>query len=605
VKARGIKHCGILSRWWAARGPARTAESEASPVAAQPIGRHETEGDTSAHQQPVSAGAAGRRDVEHLQHRPRVSLITVVRDTVEPWLRTMIASVRAQTYPRWELCVVDQTINPRMRAVLERLASTDRRIRVQRGRRDAGWAEAAGQALKAAKGEFVALLDHRDELSPEALLAMVKRLNEDPELDVIYSDEDRIDTDGRYVEPFYKPGWGPDLLLSMNFLASLVVLRRALVEDVGGFRPGLDGSEDYDLLLRVTERTTRIAHIPRILYHRRKVAGCGSTNHAVTALRDEQARRVLEDALRRRGHQGRVERAPTGRYTVRYTLRDRPKVSIIIPTRDRVDLLRPCIESIETMTDYSPYEILVLDNDSVEPATKEYLLAIQGKWRVVPCPGPFNFARINNAGVAQATGDCLLFLNNDTRVRRREWLTAMVEQTQRHDVGAVGARLLYPDARIQHAGVVLGVLGVAGHAFRYCPSEAPTYFDLATVVRNVSAVTGACMLVPRRVFEGVGGFDERFAVAFNDVDLCCRIRERGYLIVYTPLAELSHVESASRNDLHPSADDALMWQIWGDAIRAGDPYYNPNLTRTQEDWSVVAEADPADRRMPASPVLST
>ena len=525
--------------------------------------------------------ATMRQEMGSLVYLPCVSIITTVPDPPEPWLPGMVASVRAQIYPRWELCVVDGSSSPGTRAMLERLAATDGRIRVRRCRQDRGFAD----ALRPAAGEFLAALDHDDELPPHALFEVIKRLNEEPTLDLVYSDEDRLDPDGRCGESFFKPDWSPDLLLSMNYIGRLAVLRRRLVEDVGGFRPGFDGAEEYDLLLRATERTTRIARVPKVLCHRRKPVACG----AVSQRADAAARRALAEALGRRGHEGRVESARPGRYTVRYPLRQRPMVSIIIPTRDRVDLLRQCVESIETMTEYAPYEILVLDNDSVDPATRDYLASIENTWRVARCPGPFNFARINNLGVAHARGDYLLFLNNDTRVRHREWLTAMVEQAQRPDVGAVGAKLLYPDGRIQHAGVVLGVLGVAGHAFRYCPSGGATYFDLATVVRNVSAVTGACMLVPRRVFEEVGGFDERFAVAFNDVDLCCRIRQHGYLIVYTPLAELCHLESASRNFLHPPADDALMWQLWGDSIRAGDPYYNPNLTRTREDWGVAAD----------------
>jgi GT2 family glycosyltransferase len=531
---------------------------------------------------------AMRREVEGFTYRPLVSVITPVYNTAEQWLRRMVVSVQAQAYPDWELCLVDDgSTDPGVMPVLRALAAADPRIHVQGSSRNEGIAGASARALRMATGEFVALLDHDDELSPDALFQIVARLQAEPDLDVLYSDEDKLDADGARVEPFFKPDWSPDLLLSMNYIAHLTVVRRSLLEAAGGFRPGFDGSQDYDLLLRITEQTSRIAHVPLVLYHWRKAAGSAAASPEAKPFAQAAAERALAEALGRRGREGWVQSRSPGRYLVRYALHDRPLVSIIIPTRDRLDLLRPCLESVEQMTDYAPYEILVVDNDSVEPATREYLDAGRGPWRVVRCPGPFNFARINNVGVGAARGDHCVFLNNDTRVRREDWLRAMVEQGQRLEVGAVGARLLYPDARIQHAGVVLGVGGVAGHAFKYSPGEASTHFDLPHVVRNVSAVTAACMLVPRRVLEDVGGFDERFAVAFNDVDLCCRIRARGYLIVYTPLAELVHLESASRKQLHPPADEELMWARWGATIRAGDPYYNTNLTLAREDWSIA------------------
>ena len=536
---------------------------------------------------PEDIAAMGRQ-VEGFTYRPRVSVITPVYNTPEAWLLRMVASVQAQVYPDWELCLVDDgSTDLHVMPALEELAATDPRIRVEQLPQNEGIGGASARALQMATGEFVALLDHDDELSPDALFEVVACLATEPELDLLYSDEDKLDVDGQRVEPFFKPDWSPDLLLSMNYVAHLTVLRRSLVEAAGGFRRGFDGSQDYDLLLRVTEQTARIAHIPKVLYHWRKAAGSVATGHAAKPFAQAAAQRALADALGRRGREGRVESMSPGRYTVRYALHDRPLVSIIIPTRDRLELLRQCVDSVERMTDYAPYEILIVDNDSVEPATRQYLEAAGGRWRVIRCPGPFNFARINNLGVTAARGDYYVFLNNDTLVRREDWLEAMVEQAQRLEVGAVGARLLFPDARIQHAGVVLGVGGVAGHAFKYCPGDASIHFDLPNVVRNVSAVTAACMMVPRRVFEDVGGFDERFAVAFNDVDLCCRIRARGYLIVYTPLAELCHLESASRKHLHPPADEVLMWERWGATIRAGDPYYNPNLTAMHEDWSVA------------------
>src|SRR5437867_1895575 len=332
----------------------------------------------------------------------------------------------------------------------------------------------------------------------------------------------------------------------MNYITHLSVFRRTLLDAIGGFRPGLDGSQDYDLLLRVSERTRRIAHIPKILYHWRKIPGSAAGSTAAKPFAYKAGRQAIEDALQRRGHDGQVKDVRPGTYTVRYRLTATPLISIIIPTRDRWALLQQCLRSIEEKTTYGPYEIIVLDNDSREPETLKGLTSIATKWRVYSRPGPFNFSTLNNFGAAQARGDYVLFLNNDTQVVEPDWLTAMLGQAQRPEVGAVGARLHYPDGRIQHAGLVLGVGGVADHAFKGLPGDSFTYFGFPDVVRNCSAITAACMLVPRRAFEEVKGFDERLQVALNDIDPCLRLRQRGYLIVYTPFALLYHHDSATR-----------------------------------------------------------
>jgi GT2 family glycosyltransferase/SAM-dependent methyltransferase len=525
--------------------------------------------------------------MDAFSYMPLVSILTPVYNTEERWLRRAIESVRGQMYFHWELCLVnDGSTTPHVVRILDEYAAIDARIKVRQLPRNEGIASASLHALSLASGEFVGLLDHDDELSEDAVFEVVKRLNEDRSLDLLYSDEDKLDPEGRRVEPFFKCSWSPDLLLSMNYITHFSVFRRSVLDTIGGFRRGFDGSQDYDLLLRVTERTDKIAHIPRILYHWRKSLGSTAGSPSAKPAAYEAGHRALEGALSRRHVEGTVASMAPGRYVVRYRLRSKPLVSIIIPTRDRYELLSQCVKSVEEKTSYTHFEIVVLDNDSIEPDTLAYLEAITERWRVHRCSGSFNFSRINNLGVAQAKGDYLLFLNNDTQVVRADWLDAMLEHAQRPEVGAVGAKLLYPDGRIQHAGVVLGIGGVAGHAFKHVPSGAPNYFDLADVVRNCSAVTAACMMVPRRVFEEVDGFDERFRVAFNDIDLCLRIRQRGYLIVYSPLALLYHYESASRGKLHPPEDEELMWRLWGQTIRAGDPYYSPNLTQSREDWSL-------------------
>ena len=402
----------------------------------------------------------------------------------------------------------------------------------------------------------------------------------------IYTDEDKLEPTGQRVEPFFKPDWSPDLLLSMNYITHLSVFRRSLLEEIGGFRPGLDGSQDYDLLLRFSERARRIAHISQILYHWRKIPGSAAASAVAKPLAYEAGRRAIEDAVNRRGYEAHVANVRPGLYSVRYKLRDTPLVSIIIPTRDRWPLLRECLRSIEEKTRYSSYEIIVLDNDSTEPETLKGLDAIADTCQVYSYPGIFNFSALSNFGAAKASGEYFVFLNNDTQVIEGDWLTAMLEHAQRPEVGAVGAKLTYPDGRIQHAGVVLGVGGVADHAFKGLPRDEFTYFAFANVVRNCSAVTAACMMMPRPVFEEIRGFDERLPVALNDVDLCLRLRQRGYLIVYTPFALLYHHESGTRGRLCPPEDEKLVWAAWGDVIRKGDPYYNPNLTLSLTDWSL-------------------
>jgi len=522
-----------------------------------------------------------------LAYRPLVSILTPVYETDQGLLRKAIESVRVQVYPHWELCLVnDGSRKPHVKEVLEEYAALDPRIRVTHLSRNEGIAGASAQALAMTTGEFVGLLDHDDELTPDALFEVVTRLNRERDLDVIYSDEDKTDAEDRRVEPFFKPEWSPDLLLSMNYITHFAVFRRSLLIETGGFRPRYDGSQDYDLLLRVTERTDRIARVPKILYRWRKHPRSAAMSTHAKPHAYEAARRALEDALQRRGVEGSVEQLVPGRYRVRYALREMPVISIIISTRDRRELLQQCLESLESKTEYRRYEIIVVDNDSVEPTTLEYLDTIARKHRVLRFPGPFNFSAINNLGAGRASGDYLLFLNNDITVARSDWINAMLEHAQRPDVGAVGAKLLYPDARIQHAGLVLGVGGPAGHAFRLQGDGEPAYHGLADVVRDCSAVTGACMMIRRRQFEDVGGFDIRFKVAYNDLDLCLKLRAKGYRVIYTPFAVLYHYESATRGRMTPPDEEALCWKLWGDVIRRGDPYYNPNLTRVREDWSL-------------------
>jgi GT2 family glycosyltransferase len=528
-----------------------------------------------------------RQELEYFTYTPLISIITPVYNTEEVWLRRAIQSVQAQIYKNWEMCVVDDaSTKNHVMPILDEYAASDPRIRVKQLSKNRGIAGASSQALSMATGEFIGLLDHDDELTPDALWEVTSRLNQNPELDLVYSDEDKLTADGIRVEPFFKPDWSPDLLLSMNYITHFAVFRMSLLEAIGGFRPGYEGAQDYDVLLRVTEKTNRIAHVPKILYHWRMGDTSSASSASAKPFASESGRRAVEDALKRRGYEASAEILAPGRYRARYKIPESPLVSIIIPTRDQVRLLQQCVTSIEGKTSYHPYEIVVIDNNSIDPETVHLLDALSDKHRVLRYPGPFNFSAINNFGATQAKGEHLLFLNDDTQVIDGEWLAALVEQAQRPEVGVAGAKLLYPDNSIQHAGVTLGICGGAGHAFRKLPNNRTAYFGLADLTRNCSAVTAACMIIRRKVFDEVGGFDEELKVVYNDVDLCLRIRKQGYLILYTPFAVLYHFESATRGRLRPTREEELFCRRWSETIRLGDPYYNPSLTLTREDWSL-------------------
>jgi O-antigen biosynthesis protein len=508
---------------------------------------------------------------KRFEYQPLISILTPVYNTDPSLLAAAIDSVLAQVYEHWELCLVDDgSTDMATRATSMRFAYQDARIKVKFLGRNHGIGGASNEALDMATGEFVGLLDHDDELKPDALFDTVTLLNEHPSIDYIYSDEDKRDYDGRLVQPFFKPDWSPDLLLSMNYVSHFSVFRTSLARSVGGFRPGFDGSQDYDLQLRVTEATDRIAHIPKPLYTWRKTHGSAASSTEAKPYAYEAAKRALTEALERRGQDATVMGGPvTGSYRVKYRIGTDPKVTIIIPTRDRVEMLRRCIDSIKAKTTYGRYELVIVDNDSSEPETTNYLSRFNGQ--VVSSPDKFNFSRLNNTAARQVDCDMLLFLNNDTEVISEEWLEAMIEHAQRPNVGAVGARLLYADGRVQHEGILVGCNGLA------CNVDHRGYFALGNVVRNVSAVTAACMMTRSELFEELGGFNESLPVAFNDVDYCLRARKSGYLVVYTPYSVLYHYEGGTRGRVHPIQDEISFRARWAESEMCVDPYYNPNL----------------------------
>lgn len=513
-----------------------------------------------------------RQHARTLPLQPTVSIVMPVYNTHPGWLRLAVDSVIGQVYERWELCVVDDgSSDAATVATLRDIEREDSRIKVRTLERNQGIARASNAGLEMATGELVGLLDHDDELKKNALYEVVKRLNADPSLDFIYSDEDKKEGDGGLSDPFFKPDWSPDLLTSVNYVTHFAVYRREVLERVGGFREGLEGSQDYDLALRVTEVTDRIGHISVPLYTWRKIEGSAASAIDAKPEALDTARRALTDALERRGHRGWVEDGLVpGRYRVRYEILGDPKVVIVIPTRDKVSLLDRCVHSIRERTTFQNYEIAIVDNESRDQDTLNYLLGFDG--RVIRYPYPFNYARMMNVAVDQIEdADFILFLNNDTMVIAPEWIEALVEHGQRAEVGAVGARLLLLDGRPQHEGIALNYVGTAGNI------NFGGHDGMGETVRNCSAVTGACMLMRPEVFSQLGGFEERLGVAFNDVDLCLRAREKGYEIVYSPHALLYHHESATRLKLHPEEDEMFFRKRWGDPSTYQDPYYSPNF----------------------------
>ena len=529
--------------------------------------------------------AAARDEGRAFSYRPLISIITPVFNTPAIWLEKAVESVLCQVYENWELVLIDDgSTLPETVEFMAKMIPREPRIVVVQRENTGGISAASNSGLDRATGEWVSLLDHDDVLEPDALFEVVKYLQNNPETDLIFSDEDKITEEG-LAAPQFKPDWSPDFLLSYNYLCHFTTIRREIVERAGRFRSEFDGAQDYDLFLRVSELTTRIHHLPRILYHWRRSETSTSDNIRRKPQALEAGRRAVENHLVRRGERGHVTVDwQTHAYWVKRELRETRRISIIIATRDRIDLLSRCLSSITSKTSYPNYEIIVVDNESRSEEAREYFRSFEH--RLLQFHGPFNFSALNNLAVEQTDAPWLLFLNNDVEVIESEWLTVMAEHVQRPEVGAVGARLLYPNDTVQHAGVVLGVGGIAEHAFRHFPADAPGVSRQLQVTRNYSSVTGACLLTRREVFEEVGGFDEeQLPVTFNDVDLCLKMRRAGYLIVYTPFAKLYHHESASRRRSVEALETDVIRERWPEYLER-DPYYNPNLSRERADFSL-------------------
>jgi O-antigen biosynthesis protein len=523
-------------------------------------------------------------------------LISVLMPTFNPAPRHLLAaiqSVQAQIYPRWELCIADDaSTDPAIAPLLRAAQAADSRIIVIWRERNGHISAATNSALSLAKGSFVALLDHDDLLAPNALYEVANHIADQPKTDLLYSDEDRVDEAGRRSTPYFKPDWDPDLMLGQNLVNHLGVYRRSLVERLGGFRVGIEGSQDYDLALRALAETApdRIVHIPRVLYHWRQGGGGRSFSESTIERCARNGRRAVEEFLVPSVPGAIVQPAaatPLWNRVIYPVPKPEPLVSVIIPTRNQEDVLSRAVDGVLRRTDYPAMEVLIVDNESDEPSALALLarLGSDDRVRVLPHPGPFNFSALNNHAVNEAAGELVLLLNNDVDVINSDWLREMASHAIRPGIGAVGAKLLYPDGTIQHGGITVGVGGVAGHQYLHRSGGEVGYFGHLKLVRTVTAVTGACLMLRRQAYLEAGGLDEvSLPVAFNDIDLCLKLVARGYRNVWTPHAELYHTESVSRgsdrvgeNAARYARDVATMRRRWGDLLDH-DPYWNHNLS---------------------------
>lgn len=525
-----------------------------------------------------------------------ISLVMPVFNAEPAWLRAAIDSVMQQSYPHWELCIADDgSTRADTRAVLAALDHP--RIRLTLLPVNQGIAPTTNAALALASGTFVGFMDHDDLLTPDALQCMAEAIDRhDP--DILYSDEDKVDTNGRLHDPHLKPAYSPDLLLAQNYMSHFTVCRRSLIDAVGGLRTGYDGAQDHDLLLRLVERTERVHHIPKVLYHWRQIPGSTSLGLDQKSGAWAAGLRAVGDAVARRGIAGDVQYGPYGgTYRVRRRVSGTPRVSIIVPFRDQPALLSQCLDSILEATAYQHWELIAVDNHSSDPAIaalRNAYSARDARIRFIDYAVPFNYAQINNHAAGLARGEHLLLLNNDISIIDDDWLEILLAHSQRPEVGAVGCKLLYPDDSLQHAGIIIGLGGVAGHSHKHLPNTTGGYFSRPHLTHDISAVTAACLMVKSALYRACGGLDERrLRVAFNDVDFCLRLREAGYLNIYAADCVLYHHESKSRGyEDNPAKiarfaqEIAFMQRRHQAILAAGDPYYHPDLTLHGDSFSL-------------------
>lgn len=532
-------------------------------------------------------------------YMPKISIVVPLYKTQPEYLKQLIESIQAQTYTNWELCLSDGSgENSPLEKLLKSYEAGDSRIRVVSHKEPLQISHNTNAAIEISQGEFIAFADHDDKLEPHALFECVKALNENPETEVIYSDEDKMSMDGnKFFQPHFKPDFNLDLLCTVNYICHLFVAKKTLIRQVGMLRAEFDGAQDYDFILRCIEATDHIYHIPKILYHWRSHEDSTAENPESKRYAFDAGKKAIEAHYERIGVKARVSLGEyLGLYRTHFIRDYDPLISILIPNKDHIDDLKRCIDSIEKKSSYRNYEYIIIENNSTEEETFAFYKKLEeenDKVRVVYWDGPFNYSAINNFGAGYAKGEYLLLLNNDTEIINSDCLEELLGYCMRKDVGIVGARLYFEDDTIQHAGVVLGFGGIAGHCFVQQPRTSTGYCHRIICAQDYSAVTAACMMVKRSIFEEVKGLSEDLQVAFNDIDFCIKVRDAGYLVVYNPYAELYHYESKSRG-LEDTPEKvarfnkeiATLESHWPDIFKKGDPYYNPNLTLDSQDFSL-------------------
>ena len=521
-------------------------------------------------------------------YRPKISVITPVYNPSPRVLDECIQSVMHQTYGNWELCISDGNSDQAIQEVLDNFSRSTPKIKIIHQDKNLGISGNSNEALKLATGEYIALLDHDDLLAPNAFYEVVQCLNADRDLDFVYTDKDLVTEDGKYrFQPLFKPDWSPEIMLTANYLTHLTVIRKRLVDEAGGFVPEMDGAQDWDLFNKITEKTNRIHHVQKVLYHWRESSkSCAMEGYAAKPFVPEAQKSAIRCHLQRCGLSGDVIFDPIPR--ILWNLKRRYRVSIIIPTKDNVHLLEACINSILLKSTYENFEILIIDTGSTDPETLNYLHEIEKnpQIKVLRYDRKFNYSAVNNLGARSATGEVLIFLNDDTEILSPSWLEDMLGFIQNKEIGIIGPKLLKPDGSIQHAGVVIGLMGFAGHPFAGCFERYMGPYGSVEWYRNYLAVTGACMMIHRGIFEKAGGFDESFTLNGSDVALCLKVRELGRRVVYTPFVRLIHHEGATRErcmEEIPARDFQVSLKYYEPYLRGGDPYYNPNLSQ----WSTV------------------
>jgi GT2 family glycosyltransferase len=522
------------------------------------------------------------------EYSPLVSVLVPTYNTPDKYLGPLIKSLTDQLYSNWQLCIADGSTDKERAKTIELACQVDSRIVYRKLKTNGGIVKNTNEALKLATGEFVGFMDHDDMLSPHALLEVVDAINRNPKVDMLYSDEDKPTDDGKVrTLPYFKPDWSPTLLENVNYITHFMVVRHSVLKKVGGLREGFDGAQDYDLILRVTDTTDRIVHIPKILYHWRLAEGSTAGPIENKSYATVAGRRALQDHVKRMKIKAEVldrPELPTN-YRLRYEVPKGAKASIIIPFKDKVELTRTCVESVLERTSYANYEIILVSNNSVEERTHEYLKQLKDdRVRIFYYDKPFNYSKINNFGRKQAKGNYIVLLNNDTEVIDGDWLTELLGVASQPWAGAVGPLLFYPNNKIQHAGVILGMKTMAGHIFRLLREDTLSAFGRPYWARNYVAVTAACLAVKASKYDEVKGLDEKFVIAGQDVSFCISLHEKGYRNVYWPFARLYHYENVSVGSYSsaPATDYEMSLKYYRPYLEHGDPYFNPNLSLDSE-----------------------